>query len=235
MRADYIYSLAVETARQFFTSGAHEVQMINQNDFLNNPTKYVNCVDLYPVLSPLAQIMVDALADMDTKVTKASTLSALKRIVSNGLEGWNGIFEKDGFYCACDGYRLVRLKYDVASLPHIVNNSTTISKMVESAVGDKIPLELPTIAELKAHIKRYPVKNGVKPFLIGGVIPANPKYILDMLNALPDCKAYLPQKLHLPVYFEAESGDGILLPIRADACENSDEIIQRFERLRSAS
>lgn len=92
-----------------------------------------------------------------------------------------------------------------------------------SAANHGPTLELPTVAELKAHIKTQKAENkanGVKgpakyDFGLGRPL-VNAEYLLDMLELLPGCEAVCGQdKPELQgIYFSAEGqGEGILFPI----------------------
>ena len=80
--------------------------------------------------------------------------------------------------------------------------------------GDK--LNLPTIAELKAFIAENKAKYGKDnriPYCIDNYVYVNPQYLIDFMQALPDCTAYKPDNNKSPIYFIADNGDGILLPV----------------------
>ena len=204
-----------------------------QTSFLENPSQYVDV----PVIGHIAWIMAEALEGMDTKITPKTTVSAVKRMIDSKREDFRGIFERDGMFCVCDGYRMVRLKNDIKCLPHVSGGTLEPQKYIDGFGFERIELSLPKIAELKAWLKQHPYSKyqDRPPFLLGGCIPVNGEFLKDMLLALPDCKAYLPQKIHNPILFEAETGDGILLPIRVNSVENSDECLRRFDELRKAS
>ena len=203
-----------------------------QTSFLENPSQYVDV----PVIGHIAWIMAEALEGMDTKITPKTTVSAVKRMIDSKREDFRGIFERDGMFCVCDGYRMVRLKNDIQCLPHVSGGTLNTKKYIDDFGYERIEIPLPTTVEIKAWLKENPKARNCKrnPYLLGGCIPVDGEFLKDMLYALPGCKAYLPQKIHYPILFEAENGDGILLPIRVASVINSDECIARFEALRAS-
>lgn len=242
MDASDIYNYAYQAAKAFFALNTNETTYTDSqrmhDEFFKNPAKYTGkeYETFAPVMTNLARLMVIGLDGMDSKVTTVSTIAALKRMIPKERHNFNGIFEDDGRYCICDGYRMVRLKSDLSSFPHVCNDFDT-KRYVTPFEYDRVEIELPTIAELKAHLKRYPKTkhSSTRPFVIDGAIPVDPSYLLDMLYALPGCKCYLPEKIDNPIYFESENGDGILLPIRINSIDNAEEVKTRFEDLRKAS
>ena len=40
----------------------------------------------------------------------------------------------------------------------------------------------------------------------------NPQYLLNVMECLPDCKAYAANKIS-PIYFKSENGDGVVMPV----------------------
>ena len=192
-----------------------------------------------PVLTELSKVMSKAMEEMETKITPKKSIAALRHIIEAVPEhrkNLRGIFkDADGMYCACDGYRLVRLKQDVSCLPHIENDMDT-RRAMRNLGKDRIEMKLPTIAELKAHIKIHPgtKKEPAVPFFIDDCVPISAHYLLDMMAALPDCKAYLPSHITEPILFEAENGDGLICPVRAQG-KKAEECVNRLNELRSKS
>ena len=132
-----------------------------------------------------------------------------------------GIFEVDmegqKYYVVTDSYRMVRLLSDVPALPHAENTlrSASIDRFFREAKKEDV-LSLPTAKELKAWIKEKHIRRnnpGKTTFCIDGFIHVNPFYLLDMIQGLPNCKAYRPASNKYPIYFQAESGEGILCPV----------------------
>lgn len=183
---------------------------------------YWSTTKLFPFYAHAADLLLEAKAGMDRERMPKSTLPALRKIVKNCTASPNtslhGIFEQNGRYCLCDGYRAVRLPYDVESLPHVdaaraVNLETVWPK------DAKIPLPLPTIAELKTFIAQDKAKHGRRgassAYCIDDKVFADPEYLIEMMQALPGCTAYYDGTYTHPLRFEApDGGDGILMPVR---------------------
>ena len=102
------------------------------------------------------------------------------------------------------------------------------------------PLELPTVAELKAWAAAHGGKKALsagkaKPYIWGGVVGVNVYYLIDMLQALDNCKAYIPESKNSAIYFSGDNGEGILLPVRvAETNPAFDEICAFWEERRNA-
>ncbi len=121
------------------------------------------------------------------------------------------------YYIVTDGYRIVRKFSDVPALPHYCNtwNPASMERFFRDAKKDE-EMPLPTVQELKAWIKEKKIRRsnpGKTTFCIDGFVHVNPFFLLDMIQGLPGCKAYRPQKSVTPIYFQAENGDGLLCPV----------------------
>lgn len=167
-------------------------------------------------------MLIDTRAKLDrTAGTSSGTLSAVKRIVKSAMASANqslhGITEQDGFFCICDGYRLLRLKDDISSLPHYDGPSApTYKKLIPEVNTHEITL--PEQADLKEYIARCKAKGGKNHKISYEVAPGlyvNPEFLFDMMQALPDAVALVnPDKMSVsPVYFKSDAGDGLLLPV----------------------
>lgn len=196
---------------------------------IQNPHFWLDC-PFQPFYVNAATLLIEAMEDMNTKSTGDKTImAALKRVIkaSKNNRNFDGIFETVGDdhikrYAVCDGHRLIRLNNDYDSLRRATKHTIedkSINQIMRTGQKEK-PLPLPTIAEVKAFIAKqkaelgaYANKSERIPFNIYGDIWVNPEYLIDMLQALPGCKAYMPSNNHNPLYFEAENGDGILLPV----------------------
>ena len=190
-------------------------------------------IDIPGLPGLLSDLIRDLEADVASDTCKAAgrnnALSAAKRIfkvaMSTGKSGLCGAWEENGRQCLCDGYRGVRL---VNHLPvdHIPEYATPInlSNIVDGVIKNKgVEIELPSIGELKAHIKVEKANKKIRkdrdPVVWDfgeDLMLLDAEYLLDMLEILPGCKAYAASKgaALSPVYFESEAGDGVLLPRR---------------------
>ena len=157
-------------------------------------------------------------------MTNDNIISAVRYILNEGRKRsadspFRGLFLYDGKYIACDGYRLLRLNEDIPQLPHTQYKYFNSTKLISEAKKDGETLFLPTVEELKkfAIEQKQAAKNVGKlytpRYCLNDYVWVKPYYLLDMLNALPDCVAYKPKSPRDPIYFKAENGDGLLVPI----------------------
>lgn len=186
---------------------------------LKNPHEWVGDVH-FPFYAAAARMLIDARTQLDKKSTHKATLSAVKRILKSSPhlnDSFHAIHEINGRFCACDGMRAVRLKADIASLPHSDDKYIDLDGAFPKQIDDEI--KLPSVPELKTEIAANPeltAAYNTKPYQVDGRIWVHAKRLLDMLEALPGCRAYLTNgnSMISPVYFEAENGDGVLCPVR---------------------
>ena len=173
-----------------------------------------------PALDDCAELIRGALEDMDKKNAKPSKLSAAKRICSNAFrEQFHGVWtDNQGRTCMCDGYRAARLTDTFASIP-TVEVWQELPRVFADPEKYTNKLNLPTVAEVKktmAEQKAAEGKNCIPVYDFGEGLPmVRCEYLLDMLAILPGCTAYgaeLSADIS-PIYFRAENGDGVLLPI----------------------
>ena len=171
------------------------------------------------------------LAEAKKSGTK-SIITAANRIIKNAQnmprEMLWGMFtnqNKDNStsYCVCDGYVAVRFK-DKQLLPEIDSKyhgqEMNLDGIVKKPDWGK-EIDLPDIAELKVYVKTHKIKKtktqeaGIEPYLLNEEIGlwVNPQYLLNVMECLPDCKAYATNAIS-GVYMEAENGDGLVLPAR---------------------
>lgn len=151
---------------------------------------------------------------------------AIARIIKNCSRAqFTGVFENAGKYCILDGYRMVRYSTPLESFPKAPDSLDT-----ERAIGDKsrynIPLNLPTVKEIKADIKlarigyidvgRIHVSGRGRSmsfkYDFGYGLPlVDAEFLIDMLDALPNAAAYAIDKSS-GIYFTDGENDGLLLP-----------------------
>jgi hypothetical protein len=155
---------------------------------------------------------------------------AIARIMKNcNREEWTGVIHDAEMYCILDGFRLVRYAAPLENFPTAAQTFDT-----NKAIGDKsrynIKLALPTVKDLKADMKiaklsgmdvnRIHVIRKGKRLDFGydfgyGMPMVNAKWLIDMIEALPDAAAYAVKDYSCnPIYFTDGENDGILLPIR---------------------
>lgn len=171
-----------------------------------------------------AELLLALREKLASRATPATVLAACKRMIKNAPSSrpeLKGIFPHSGRWCICDGYRLIRLNADLPSLPHTESALDTTQIIPQESICGK-PLPLPSVAQVRSWLAEekgrtgHSWKPGDLPYLLtsnGLQIGVNPCYLLDMLQALPDCDARYSNPIS-PIYFAAENGDGILLPVR---------------------
>ena len=141
-----------------------------------------------------------------------------------------GIIHDDNKYCILDGYRLVRFSAPVDGIEDAPGTFDTVK-----AIGDKskysAALPLPTVKEIKDDMKLAKLAgtdiNHIRITRTGkridcnydfgyGLPMVNAKYLIDMIEALPEAIAYYNPEHALcnPIYFDGGEDDGILLPVR---------------------
>ena len=175
----------------------------------------------FPVAAAAAEIMVDALDGMATKRTGKTVFSAVKRIYENNGDmrpAFYGIFQTGKKWAVCDGYRAVRLNSDIPELEHVAPEAVqSLGRLIDGAKKEEA-LELPSVADVKAWIAAHGGKKyaTIKPMPLGGLTAVNALYLLDMLQALENVRAYIPGSDYEAIYFEGDNGDGILLPVRTE-------------------
>lgn len=171
----------------------------------------------------------DIAAESCKETGRSGALNAAKRIIKSAESNQkrrecHGAFEVDGKQCLLDGYQAVRLvtPLPVKSIPEDVEpfNITQVMNTAKNSAGAE--LALPTIGELKGHIKIEKAANKVKReeyvyYDFGEGRPSvNAEYLLNLLELLPGCKAFAGRRCaeSSAIYFESEAGDGILMPCR---------------------
>lgn len=198
----------------------------------------------FPVAAAAAEIMVEALDNMAKSKAGAGAVNVAKRIYQENERfrpSLAGIFESGGKWTVCDGYRAIMFNNDLPELPHVDGGSLakSLPDMIDKA--EKLePLEFPTVAELKAWAAAHGGKKALsagkaKPYIWAGVVGVNVYYLIDMLQALENCKAYIPESKNSAIYFSGDNGEGILLPVRvAETTPEFDEISAFWEERRNA-
>lgn len=157
---------------------------------------------------------------MNKTAIKRMTTAANKLMKSAGrvyrhmAEDHALLYTVDGRTVACDSYRALRFPVDLPDLPHAIHNDwgRSVVKIIDQ--NKKICIELvplPSVGSIKQAIaekqKHIPL----------GPLHVNPRYLLDMVRALPKAGAWINPKggYSSPIYFCDEDGaDGLLMPVR---------------------
>lgn len=145
------------------------------------------------------------------------------------LEKFNTTWLENGFECACDSYRVVRLNNPIGENLEVRENE--ITKFFEPINEyEYVKVELPSVSVLKAHIsdligKAYKTKRVC--YRIGndsklGVV--NAKYLLDLMEILQTNEIYYnaDKPKITPLYMKSEIGDALILPIMCRTEENRE-------------
>ena len=178
----------------------------------------------------LKQLEADMLIEKAKKSGTKSIVTAANRIIKNAelrnkplLAGMFTNQTRDGstLYCVCDSYVAIRF-----------NEKPLLSEIDEKWHGQEMQLEqivkpmdgskeiaLPDISELKVYIKTHKIKEKNNPKKVADYLLdeklnlwVNPQYLLNAMECLPDCKAYAANRIS-PIYFKAENGDGVVMPV----------------------
>lgn len=219
MTPEKTYQLVCEMMQSYDSASGTDAA----SKVISNPSDFLRCFN--PFYESAAALLLDAKTRMDKKVSSASVVSAVKRMVKAAVAGHNrllqGMVYQHGLYCVCDSNRIVRLHDDVTSVPHIENTPATpdLAKLVKPAADANFDkLDLPAESDLKAYIARCKAAAGnsyTYSYQLAENVFVNPQYLLDMLQALPGCECFIdPDKAGKGmIYFAAENGDGVLLPV----------------------
>lgn len=138
--------------------------------------------------------------------------------------------DEKGRQCALDGYRAYRLNRPVPGVPDMdASQGLNLAKIIPTAaaLADYIPLELPSLDDVKTMIaedneKQKGIAAKKRDYIYtfgldeqGRQLPAvNLKYLADMMTMYPDAVAYCKPDSLTTLYFKSSDGDGVLLPIR---------------------
>ena len=184
----------------------------------------------HEMLDVLKSLESDMLIEQSKKFGTKSIVTAANRIIKNAelrnkpmLAGMFTNQTRDGstLYCVCDGYVAIRFN-EKPLLPEIDSKyhgqEMQLEQIVKPMDGSK-EIALPDISELKVYIKTHKIKEKNNPKTVADYLLdeelnlwANPQYLLNAMECLPDCKAYAANRIS-PIYFKAENGDGVVMPV----------------------
>jgi len=182
------------------------------------------------MLDVLKSLESDMLIEQSKKSGTKSIVTAANRIIKNAesrkkpmLAGMFTNQTRDGstLYCVCDSYVAIRFN-EKPLLPEIDEKyhgqEMQLEQIVKPMDGSK-EIALPDISELKVYIKTHKIKEKnndkkVADYLLDEELNlwVNPQYLLNAMECLPDCKAYAANRIS-PIYFKAENGDGVVMPV----------------------
>ena len=178
----------------------------------------------------LKQLEADMIIEKAKKSGTKSIVTAANRIIKNAeslkkplLAGMFTNQTRDGstLYCVCDSFVAIRFN-EKPLLPEIDEKwhgkEMQLEQIVKPMDGSK-EISLPDIGELKVYIKTHKIKEKNNPKKVADYLLdeklnlwVNPQYLLNVMECLPDCKAYAANRIS-PIYFEAENGDGVVMPV----------------------
>ena len=184
----------------------------------------------HEMLDVLKSLESDMLIEQSKKFGTKSIVTAANRIIKNAelrnkpmLAGMFTNQTRDGstLYCVCDSYVAIRFN-EKPLLPEIDSKyhgqEMQLEQIVKPMDGSK-EIALPDISELKVYIKTHKIKEKNNPKTVADYLLdeelnlwANPQYLLNAMECLPDCKAYAANRIS-PIYFKAENGDGVVMPV----------------------
>ena len=116
-------------------------------------------------------------------------------------------------YCVCDGYVAVRFKKELPleHIPNDVGEPFHLKNIVKKPDGAQ-QIVLPDIADIKVFCKTcdkddlYCLDEELEVYV-------NPVYLANIMGCLPNATVYARDGFSA-IYFEAENGDGVLMPAR---------------------
>ena len=178
----------------------------------------------------MKQLESDMLIEQSKKSGTKSIVTAANRIIKNAelrnkpmLAGMFTNQTRDGstLYCVCDSFVAIRFN-EKPLLPEIDSKyhgqEMQLEQIVKPMDGSK-EIALPDISELKVYIKTHKIKEKDNPKKVADYLLneelnlwVNPQYLLNAMECLPDCKAYAANRIS-PIYFKAENGDGVVMPV----------------------
>ena len=178
----------------------------------------------------LKQLEADMIIEKAKKSGTKSIVTAANRIIKNAeslkkplLAGMFTNQTRDGstLYCVCDSFVAIRFN-DKPFLPEIDSKyhgqEMQLEQIVKPMDGSN-EITLPDLSELKVYIKTHKIKEKNNPKKVADYLLdeklnlwVNPQYLLNVMECLPDCKAYATNRIS-PIYFKAENGDGVVMPV----------------------
>lgn len=191
-----------------------------------------NAINRCPEIAACYELAAALRDDLTKKSGRGSVLSAAKRLVKNGQKNarsdtFKGVWTTEAGQCMCDGYRGVILYDPLPGLPPVpatLDQYFNLEGTIDGAKHDStreitdilptVPQAKETLARMKAaHPDAYKRTRHYLPAQIADTgIYVNPEYLIDMLEILPGARVFASTH-YRPLYFEAPTGRGVLLPV----------------------
>lgn len=215
------YALVCEMIREYSKERGDPVECAEQ--IIKNPHEWAGCGTV-PFWGDAAELLIEAKQGMDKAVTPKGQLAALTNVYKSALsmprEGLHGAFKSGDRWAVCDGYRFIRVNSKPESIPE-ADGGVNLDACIPPDVRAADVVDLPNVAEIKAAMADLKAKYGrdwrEKPIEAAPGWWCRPKFLLDMIQALPGGKAYRPKGGTSAMYYESEDGDALLLPVRHSA------------------
>ena len=153
-----------------------------------------------------------------------SIYNAANSIIKNAKKCYSarpnihGMYEdkdQDGepIYCVCDGYTAVRFKRNLPleRVPDGAGEPFYLENIVKKPDGAQ-QIVLPDLADIKVFCKTH---NKDELYCLDEELDVyvNPVYLANIMGCLPNATAYAKDGISV-IYFDAENGDGVLMPAR---------------------
>ena len=191
-----------------------------------------NAINSCPEIAACYELAAALRDELTKKAGRGSVLSAAKRIIKNGQkyspsDAFKGAWTCDAGQCMCDGFRGVILYNPLPGLtpvPAALDRNFDLEGVIDGAKHDgtrEITDLLPTVQQAKETLARMKAEHPEAYKRTRHYLPAqiadtgiyvNPEYLIDLIEILPGARVLASTPLK-PIYFEAPTGRGVLLPV----------------------
>lgn len=200
-------------------------------DLYTKIVRWKNRCDDVETREEMSEVLCKLSDEMAEKIAKESGISkivkAAKNIVKNVDEYHKdvlgGTFKMGEKWAICDGYRVVRF---TEKLPiEEVSYSGNLYDVFDQDFIHEI--QVPKVSEIKEFVLNAKAtlpkgirKNSVPSTTFAYKVSDNPRVfvdarlLIDVLECLPNSKAYVANNFAYGVHFVADNGDGVLMPVR---------------------
>lgn len=179
-------------------------------------------------MSDVLNKLADEMAEKSAKESGIyKIVKAARNIVKNVSEcrkvELGGIFKMGEKWAVCDGYRVVRFneKLPIEDVSYSWNLYGVFDKDFTHEIQvPKVSAVKEFVLNVKAMLPKGVKKNSVPPLTFAYKVSDSPRVfvdarlLIDVLECLPNCKAYVTDNFAYGVYFVADNGDGVLMPVR---------------------
>lgn len=188
-----------------------------------------------PFYREAAELLADVLKQLDKETTPRALAAVLNRIYKSAAKKHPdaaGVIQCGDRCAVTDGFRVLRLNSEPKSLPKAKNQEIDIEQWFKG-LGKEEDFPLPSLAALKVDKARLEMAHGksdkARRYRLNNRVMVDIDFLIDMLQALPGCKAYKPKAYYAPIYFKAQNGDGILMPLNPNSGAERAEIKATWE------